>query len=216
VFPSVELGEPGQRAIIAWNGEEEVLILSTDVWAGREAVVVEVLPLPSKPEVEAASSWAFREVQRLLREKAVKAAGLEALKPVRGVEVVLHEEIGVHEVVVVEAHNARELLEWLREYLRERGLNPGFCGVSTGGPCSSDKDCVRSGCSGEVCQSKLEEPVVTPLRVEGVLRCGEVWGEVRLRPGEVHVGGGVAPRPAGGAAGGLREEGLSVLRGRHS
>ena len=161
-FPGVELGEPGQRAIIAWDGEEEALILSTDVQANRGAVVVEVLPLPSRPEVEAASSWAFREVQRLLREKAVKAAGLEALEPVRGVEVVLHEEIGVHEVVVVEAHNARELLEWLREYLRERGLNPGFCGVSTGGPCSSDEDCVRSGCSGEVCQSKLEEPVVTP------------------------------------------------------
>ncbi|NYZ77745.1 eight-cysteine-cluster domain-containing protein [Candidatus Micrarchaeota archaeon] len=37
----------------------------------------------------------------------------------------------------------------------------GFCGSSTDGPCSSDADCMSGGCSGQVCQSKSEEPVVT-------------------------------------------------------
>jgi len=36
-----------------------------------------------------------------------------------------------------------------------------FCGWSTNGPCSSDSDCIAGGCSGQVCQSKHEEPIVT-------------------------------------------------------
>lgn len=36
-----------------------------------------------------------------------------------------------------------------------------FCGTSTNGPCSVDADCITGGCSGQVCQSKSEEPVIT-------------------------------------------------------
>jgi len=36
-----------------------------------------------------------------------------------------------------------------------------FCGRSTNGQCSSDADCITGGCSGQVCQSKSEEPVIT-------------------------------------------------------
>ncbi len=38
---------------------------------------------------------------------------------------------------------------------------PGFCGVQTGGYCSNDAGCMVGGCSGNVCQSKNEVPVVT-------------------------------------------------------
>ncbi len=37
----------------------------------------------------------------------------------------------------------------------------GFCGKSTYGPCNTDDDCLSGGCSGQVCQSKAEEPVIT-------------------------------------------------------
>ena len=37
----------------------------------------------------------------------------------------------------------------------------GFCGSSTYGGCSSDLDCIAGGCSGRVCQSKNEEPIIT-------------------------------------------------------
>ena len=37
----------------------------------------------------------------------------------------------------------------------------GFCGRSTNGQCSADADCTAGGCSGQVCQSKSEEPVIT-------------------------------------------------------
>jgi len=36
-----------------------------------------------------------------------------------------------------------------------------FCGSSTQGPCYSDAECKRSGCSGQICQSAKEEPVGT-------------------------------------------------------
>jgi len=36
-----------------------------------------------------------------------------------------------------------------------------FCGWSTNGSCSSDEDCIAGGCSGQVCQSQGEEPVIT-------------------------------------------------------
>jgi len=36
-----------------------------------------------------------------------------------------------------------------------------FCGISTDGQCSTDSDCMVGGCSGQVCQSKSEEPVIT-------------------------------------------------------
>jgi len=37
----------------------------------------------------------------------------------------------------------------------------GFCGRSTNGPCNQDSDCISGGCSGQVCQSKSEEPIIT-------------------------------------------------------
>jgi eight-cysteine-cluster-containing protein len=37
----------------------------------------------------------------------------------------------------------------------------GFCGSSTYGSCSSDADCETGGCSGQVCQSALEENALT-------------------------------------------------------
>ncbi len=37
----------------------------------------------------------------------------------------------------------------------------GFCGTSTNGECSADSDCTSGGCSGQVCQSKSEEPMIT-------------------------------------------------------
>ncbi len=36
-----------------------------------------------------------------------------------------------------------------------------FCGWSTQGNCSTDADCTSGGCSGQVCQSTFEEPVMT-------------------------------------------------------
>ena len=39
--------------------------------------------------------------------------------------------------------------------------NEKFCGWSTFGNCSTDSECIRGGCNGEVCQSEFEEKVLT-------------------------------------------------------
>jgi len=46
---------------------------------------------------------------------------------------------------------------------KKRILSPNieFCGFSTFGECKNDSDCFISGCSSQVCQSKLEEPILT-------------------------------------------------------
>jgi len=36
-----------------------------------------------------------------------------------------------------------------------------FCGISTYGECNNDSDCITSGCSSQICQSKYEEPIFT-------------------------------------------------------
>ena len=43
----VNIEEPAQRAIIVFDGSQEMIILQTDVRAERELKVVEFMPLPS-------------------------------------------------------------------------------------------------------------------------------------------------------------------------
>ena len=42
----------------------------------------------------------------------------------------------------------------------EIGINDS-CLISTHGSCNNDSECIRDGCSGEVCRSVHEEPVIT-------------------------------------------------------
>jgi len=39
--------------------------------------------------------------------------------------------------------------------------NVKFCGWSTYGKCNSDEDCLRDGCSKQICRSRFEEPIIT-------------------------------------------------------
>ncbi|RLI76242.1 hypothetical protein DRO97_01250 [Archaeoglobales archaeon] len=58
--------EKSQNAIIAWNGEKEVLILYTNlVGKGR---FLEVIPLPSKPEVKKGDLDSFRKVVKIAKK----------------------------------------------------------------------------------------------------------------------------------------------------
>ncbi|MEM5798293.1 MAG: eight-cysteine-cluster domain-containing protein [Candidatus Aenigmatarchaeota archaeon] len=54
--------------------------------------------------------------------------------------------------------HANQPAELLYEMMLDKS---GFCGTSTYGICQNDNDCIVGGCSGQVCQSKNEEPIIT-------------------------------------------------------
>ena len=120
---------PGQKAIIAWNGEEETLILSTDVTASADSQVLELLPLPSKPEIKKGDFASFEQVNLLIEEHFPVTSwdwfkeGIGVMGPPgRGVEIVFHEKIGAHDITVVKADDTAELIQWAEEFLRSAGI----------------------------------------------------------------------------------------------
>jgi len=125
VEPEVSIYEPGQKAILAWNGYEEIMILSTDVSSSQQTLVLEILPLPSKPVVEAASFQSFEEIQDLIWNEGLNMLTYSSKNEARSgsVEVVFHEEIGAHNITVVKASSALELSSWMNSFLENIGVD---------------------------------------------------------------------------------------------
>jgi len=124
VTSDVSVYEPGQKAILAWSGHEEVMILSTDVASSQETLVVEILPLPSKPIVEAASFQSFEEIQHLIWNEGLNMFMYDTEGKARSgsVEVVFHEQIGAHNITVVTASVTSELGSWMENFLEDSGV----------------------------------------------------------------------------------------------
>lgn len=115
----VDIYGPGQKAIAAWNGETERLILSTDLRASADAKALEILPLPSEPSIEEGSLESFEAAQRIIRAKVPLAKEARA-----GLEVVFHERIGAHDITVVRASSAEELVGLMAGYAAKEGEAP--------------------------------------------------------------------------------------------
>ncbi len=125
VDPGVSVYEPGQKAIVAWNGREEILMLSTDVSASMETLVLEILPLPSRPVVEAASFQSFERIQEMIWQEGVNLKTFSDAYDARSgsVEVLFHEQIGAHNITVVEASIPTALVDWANDFLYASSVN---------------------------------------------------------------------------------------------
>ena len=130
--PNVTVHNAGQKAIIGWNGTEEVLILSTDLSAQANATVLEFLPLPAKPtEVAKADPRAFEMVELLIAHHAplkpksaggmglTKGAARAATPP--PVQVVFHERIDVHDITIAKVNRFEGFVSWARDFVAQRG-----------------------------------------------------------------------------------------------
>jgi hypothetical protein len=134
LVPQIKVLEPGQKAIIAWNGKEEVLILSTDVKANQSTLILELLPLPSNPKaVEKANYTSFMKLQEIIQRhigtywksrSSPDQAGQVRFE--ESVVVTFHEKIGAHDITVVKAENASELAVWINDFLRENSVTDGL------------------------------------------------------------------------------------------
>lgn len=132
----VDIQQPAQRAIIAYNGVEEILILQTDVKADRETKVVEFMPLPSKPHVSLAPKGCFRALAQLIKKHNVRyirflrGKGEDEGAKAEAVKVVVAAQLGPHNVTVVEVKDADEFVRWVKAFFEKNGLGKPALGKS--------------------------------------------------------------------------------------
>jgi len=105
--PGVKIFEPNQRAMIAWNGEEEIMLLSTDLRASEPTKVLEVIPLPAEPKVTKGDVEVFRKATELINRKLPRMLhkskdrfGGRGGPPAPAGEITFHKKIGAHDISV--------------------------------------------------------------------------------------------------------------------
>jgi hypothetical protein len=120
----VTLTESGQRAIIGWDGQTQVLCLATDVSASKETTVIEFLPLPSKPNVTLGNREAFEAVEKVLSRRDVRffKKGVRFGKGDRGLsegtepfQITFHQRLGAHDITIVKVNRPDEFADWVQE-----------------------------------------------------------------------------------------------------
>lgn len=132
--PGVDIYEPLQRAFIAWNGRDEMMILTTDLRASYPTKVLEIMPFPSEPEVDEGDAGVYHRALRIIREKQprrhykARGLGLESsdklgyLRPPSGT-VTFHEQIGAHDISVTKVIRSDGFVPWANRYLRSLGVD---------------------------------------------------------------------------------------------
>lgn len=127
----IALYEPGQKAIICWDGTEEILILSTDVRAEEPTKVLEIFPLPDLPTVEMCNQSIFETLTELVRRPQYASTGEKGSgsdhandSPPPEVEVVFHDILGVHNITIIKAHTSEGFANWVNDFLNNSGLTP--------------------------------------------------------------------------------------------
>jgi len=122
--------EPGQRAIILWNGEEEILLLSTEIKTSVPVSLLEVIPLPSEATVKLGDFETFMKMQRLLIDKVMwrvaSGGGVAGVGvPPQAAEITFHKQMGAHDVAVVHALDQAGFVRWVDEFLASKqAVNP--------------------------------------------------------------------------------------------
>jgi len=127
----IALYEPGQKAIICWDGTEEILILSTDVRAEEPTKALEIFPLPDLPTVEMCNQSVFETLKDLAERPQLASAGAKGLDgmnakaaPPPEVEVVFHEILGVHNITIIKTDTSDGFANWVNDFLNNSGLTP--------------------------------------------------------------------------------------------
>jgi len=133
-YPTAVILEPNQRALIAYNGLEEILILSTDLKADRETKVLEIMPLPSEPAVTNADVEIFQKVTALInlklaRMQTTSVDDAESLhladedNQQSAGRVTFHDRIGAHDVSVTHVEWPDQFVAWAKKYLASQGAD---------------------------------------------------------------------------------------------
>ncbi len=123
--PQIYVSQTDQNAIVAWNGTEEILVLSTN-WSkpagSGEVTLLKTVPLPSNPsEIKEGDTAIFEKMVDVLNQKISVTWGTAATgkgsdskaENAPSVEVVFQKVIGAHDVTVVKVNNPEEFSNWI-------------------------------------------------------------------------------------------------------
>lgn len=132
---NVKIFEPNQRALIGWNGSEEILLLSTDLHASEKTKVLEVLPLPSEPKITKGDIEVFRKATKLINDRirlnarhgiSKGGGGTRSVQPqIKPAEITFHEKIGAHDLAVAHVLEEKGFISWVEDYLKKANVeNP--------------------------------------------------------------------------------------------
>ncbi|MGV8120236.1 MAG: DUF2330 domain-containing protein [Candidatus Xenobiia bacterium LiM19] len=127
---NINVFDAGQKAIICWNGGQELMILSTDKYATSNSKVLEFMPLPSKPSrVEESKDPSFEGIAKLITahrpampsakmETSLRSAGAgkAASQEQPAVVIVFHEKIGAHDISIAQVQRLDGFTDWAKKF----------------------------------------------------------------------------------------------------
>ncbi len=116
----VKVEEPNQKAVIAWNGREEILVLSTDLKTSRQTKLLEVMPFPGEPQVDKGDVELFDKAVKLLKSKNRIRVGGRLLGAAPSGEITLEKKIGAHHISVAHVLDEKGFIAWVEEYLKTK------------------------------------------------------------------------------------------------
>lgn len=129
-FQPFSIYEPGQKAIIAWDEQVEVMILSVDVFGAEDTKALHMVPFPSLPEVELGDISAFENIEEIINSKSRKEGWFLGDNPSQGgggnftenIEIIFHERIGPHDITIVRVNFSHEFTDWVNNFLDSQGI----------------------------------------------------------------------------------------------
>jgi hypothetical protein len=123
--PEVKISEPIQRAMIAWNGTEEILLLSTDMSASGKTKVLQIIPFPAEPVVKMGDVEVFRKAIKLINQKirdrsaqTVRKEGQENITGDTAGEVTFHQIIEANDIMVIHVLDVNIFSNWVERYFQ--------------------------------------------------------------------------------------------------
>lgn len=124
---SVQVSEDAQKAIIVHNGEEEILILGTDLKATSKTGIIRFIPFPSEPSVSLAPGGAFKKVSAMIKKYglvfqtfSISKGGQAASK--EGIELRFNQKLGAHDLTLIKVNDVADFRQWVNDYFRKNGL----------------------------------------------------------------------------------------------
>ena len=116
---TVSIDEPAQRAIIGFDGFEEVLILQTEIEISKSSRVLRFIPLPSKPEIKPGSNSSFKELKKIISSHNLKYfmryKSISSAPGGSSINIVIRKTIGAHNITVAYFNSFEDFVLFIKK-----------------------------------------------------------------------------------------------------